>query len=184
MIPSLSVLHTVPSQRRNEVLDELDTLFVAQQRPAGRIQIRPPVGRAALERLRRRGVGVAGVHLALERLELVKREVTGTAQRRGRCRARAGGVEYGWREGDRALFGKVRDEDVGRRVQVALVVAADERSIAGEGHVALQDTGTHARARLVALLGVLGELQRPATAVADEIGRASCRERVEIWVVA
>ena len=62
-------------------LDELDALFVAQQRPAGRIQIRPPVRRAALERLRRRGVGVGGIHLALEGLELIKREVAGTAQR-------------------------------------------------------------------------------------------------------
>ena len=72
----------------------------------------------------------------------------------------------GRREGHRALAGKVRDEDVGGRVQVALVVAADELSIVGEGHVALQDTGAHTRARLVAL-GVLGELQRPATTVAD-----------------
>ena len=67
-------------------------------------------------------------------------------------------------------MGQVRDEDVGGRVQVALVVAADEFPVAGEGHVALEDASTHARPRLVALLGVLGELQRPATAVADGEG--------------
>jgi hypothetical protein len=37
----------------------------------------------------------------------------------------------------------------------------------GEGHVALEDAGPHARTRLMALLSVLGELQRPAPAVAD-----------------
>ena len=56
-------------------------------------------------------------------------------------------------------------------MQIALVVAADQFPILGEGHVALEDTSAHARARLVALLGVFGELQRPATAVADgEVG--------------
>ena len=68
-------------------------------------------------------------------------------------------------------MGKVRDKDVGRRMQVALVVTADEFPIAGEGHVAFEDAGAHARARLVAFLGVFGELQRRATAVADrEVG--------------
>ena len=75
------------------------------------------------------------------------------------------GVEDGAARRAREHFcGQVRDEDVGGRVQVALVVAADELPIAGEGHVALEDTGAHARTRLVALLGVLGELQRPAAA--------------------
>ena len=63
--------------------------------------------------------------------------------------------------------GEVGDEDVGGRVQVALVVTADELPVLGERHVALQDARAHARARLVALLGVLGELQRAAAAVAD-----------------
>src|SRR5262245_19650145 len=52
-------------------------------------------------------------------------------------------------------------------MQVALVVAADEILILGEGHVAFQDTGTHARASLMALLGGRGELQRPTPAVAE-----------------
>jgi len=49
-------------------------------------------------------------------------------------------------------------------------MAADEFPIAGEGHVALEDAGAHARARFVALLGMFRELQRAATAVADGEG--------------
>ena len=62
-------------------------------------------------------------------------------------------------------------EDVGRGVQVALVVAADQFPILGEGHVTLEDASAHACACFVAFLGVLGNLQRAATAVADgEVG--------------
>jgi len=55
-------------------------------------------------------------------------------------------------------------------VQVALVVAADEFPILGEGHVTLEDAGAHTRACLMALLGMLGELQRPAPAVTNGEG--------------
>ena len=51
--------------------------------------------------------------------------------------------------------------------EVALVVAAHEWPSPRERHVALLDARAHARAGDVALLGVLGELQRAAAAVTD-----------------
>ena len=73
----------------------------------------------------------------------------------------------GGREALRALRGKRRDEDVGGGVEIALVVTADELAVLRERHVALLDARAHARAGDVALLRVLGELQRAAAAVAD-----------------
>ena len=44
--------------------------------------------------------------------------------------------------------------------------------VAGEGHVALEDAGTHASGRLVGLLRVLGELQGSAAVTDREIARS------------
>ena len=67
---------------------------------------------------------------------------------------------------------------LGTEVQITLIVAANKFSIFGERHITLLDTGAHAGAGLVTLFGVLGELERAASAVADgEIGL------VEEWVV-
>jgi hypothetical protein len=61
--------------------------------------------------------------------------------------------------------------DVGGRVQVVLRMAADERVVLGEGHVALDDAGAHPGRGDVRLGGVLGELQG-GTAMADgEVAR-------------
>src|SRR5262249_34033890 len=121
-----------------------------------------------LELLRRGGVRIEAVHLADQRPELREGEVGRAAQRRCRPRARARhGIELRRCERSRALLGEVGEQDVGGRVQVALVVAADELSVARERDVALEDAGTHASARLVALLRVLGKLQRSAATMAD-----------------
>src|SRR6267143_1840231 len=52
-------------------------------------------------------------------------------------------------------------------MQIALVVAAHQLPVLGESHVAFLDAGAHARARFMAFLGVLRELQSTAAAVAD-----------------
>ena len=49
-------------------------------------------------------------------------------------------------------------------------VAAHQLAVLGEGHVALHDARAHARAGLVGLLGVLGELQRGAAMADGEVG--------------
>jgi len=67
----------------------------------------------------------------------------------------------------RALRGQLRHgQDVGRRVQVALRVAAHQLPVLREGDVALDDAGALARGRHVRLAGVLRELQ-PGSAVSD-----------------
>src|SRR5262249_28087770 len=129
---------------------------------------RAPIGRAALEFLGRPGAGIRRVHLALQRLELLEREVARAAERRGRPQERAArGIELRRSELCRALLGEIRHEDVGGRVQVALIVTTHEVLVLRERHVALEDACAHPRAGLVALLGVLGKLERAAAPVAD-----------------
>src|SRR5262249_35199924 len=112
---------------------------------------------------------VTPIHLAAEGLEFSEREVAGAALDGRTVQQMSGlGVNLGW---DGALGGQGGVHDVGRGVQIVLRVTANEFQVFGEGHIALEDASADACACLVALLGVLRELQRPATAVTDrEVG--------------
>jgi len=57
-------------------------------------------------------------------------------------------------------------------VQVVLRVAADQFLVLGEGYVAFDDAGAHARGGFVGFLRVLGELHRRAAVADREIARA------------
>ena len=58
------------------------------------------------------------------------------------------------------FLGQRRHENIRRRVQIVLRVAAHQLQVLGEGHVALDDAGAHARGGFVGLARVFGELQR------------------------
>ena len=73
-------------------LDKLDAVFVAQQRPASRIQIRPPVRRAALKRLHRFSIGSKASILPLR--DLNSSSVRSLVQRAEASLMRAGGIEF------------------------------------------------------------------------------------------
>ena len=157
-----------------QLLEQLDALAVRQQRAARRagVEVGAEIRRAAQElreRLRRR---VERVHLAAQRLELGQRDVARAALGARRRDDVAVRVEHGRRERLDALGGQRRHQDVRRRVQIVLRVPADELLVLGEGHVALDDAGAHARGGVVRLLGVLGELQRGAAVADREVGAA------------
>ena len=65
-----------------------------------------------------------------------------------------------------AFMRQRRRQYVGRRVQVALRVTANQLLVFGESHVAFNDARAHARCGFVRFFGVLWELQRRA-AMAD-----------------
>ena len=112
------------------------------------------------------GAGVGGIHLAAQRLELGQGDIAGAARGGGRLDEIAAGIELGRCERHRALRGQRCLEDIGRGVQVALRVPAHEFLVLGEGHVAFQNAGAHARAGFVGFLRVFRKLQGRA-AVAD-----------------
>jgi hypothetical protein len=60
-------------------------------------------------------------------------------------------------------------EDIGGGMQITLCVAADELTVTGEGHVALEDTGAHTTGCLIGFFGMLGELQCRPTVSDREI---------------
>src|SRR2546422_5560854 len=60
-------------------------------------------------------------------------------------------------------------------MQIALVVAANQFAVLGKGHITFLDAGAHARARFMAFLGVLRELQSAAAPVTDRKGRLAER---------
>lgn len=60
-------------------------------------------------------------------------------------------------------------DDVGRGVKLALAVAANPFTVAGETHVAFDDALTHARSGAVGCVRMLGRLQRGAAAADLEI---------------
>ena len=77
---------------------------------------------------------------------------------------------------DRALARQCSGKNVGRRMQITLVVSADQLSIFRKGDVTLENAGAHARARFMAFLGVLGKLQGSAPTVANR--KVSLFERI------
>ena len=83
-----------------------------------------------------------------------------SAQRRGRLRPLAGGVELGSTEWHRTAGRERRHQDIGGRVKIALIVTTHQLTIVREGHVTFLDAGAHARTHFVVLFGVLRELQR------------------------
>lgn len=105
------------------------------------------------------GAGIGCIHLAAQGFELGQGDIAGAARRGGRLDEVAVGVELGRRKRHRALRGQRRGEDVGRGMQIALRMPAHELLVAGEGHVALQDAGAHARAGFIGFFCVFGELQ-------------------------
>ena len=138
---------------------------MAEQGAAGGVEVGPEVGGAADVALERGRAAVGGVHLAFQGLELGQGQVAGAALDVRAVEQLAGRrVDLGR---DLALGRQLRaQDDVGGGVQVALGVAADQLGVLGEGDVALQDAGAHARGGDVGLRRVLREEQRRA-AVAD-----------------
>ena len=131
---------------------------------AVRIEVGAPA-RVALHVGLDRGCGLVGaVHLGGQAAELVQRQLGGAALGLGV------GALGRRREGGDAFRGERRGQDVRRRVQVVLRVAADERLVLGEGHVAFEHARPHRRRGEVRFHGVLGEHHRRA-AVADREGR-------------
>ena len=147
----------------SQALKELNALLMGQESAAGGIQVRAPVRGAAQELLDNGRVGSAGIHFAAQRLEFGQCQVTGAAFD-VRAVQQLVTVKL-WR--DATLVSQIGPlDDVGRGVQIALIVAADQLSVAGEGHVAFEDASSHARGGRVRLLRVLGKLQARAP-VAD-----------------
>ena len=72
----------------------------------------------------------------------------------------------------RALLGKRRHQNVGRRVEVILGMAAHELAVLRERDVAFNDPRTLAHCALIRLLGMFGELQRRTTMPDREVSPA------------
>ena len=132
---------------------------VGHQRAGGGVEIGAPARSRMRVGFPGRGLRVAGVHLAVQALELGQGQVAGAAAGRGLAPGgRVGGLEV-----LAALGRQVRaGQDVGGGVQVALRVPADELPVPREGDVALDHAGAHAGGRQHALPRVLGKLQRRA----------------------
>lgn len=149
-----------------QLLDQGNVLRVLHDCAAGGVQVGAPAGGAAEVVVGVGGAGIESVHLGAQRLELGERDVAGATLGRG-------GLAVGRRlKGLRVLGVERRHRhNVGRGVEVALAVTAHERKILGEGNVAFERAGAHASSRQVRLPLVLGELERGASAMADEPGR-------------
>ena len=115
------------------------------------------------------GARIGCIHFAAQALEFGQGQVAGAARGGGRLDEIAAGIELGRRKRNGTLRGQRRSEDVGRGVQVALRMPAHQLLVAGEGYVAFQDAGAHARTGFIGLLRVFGELQRRATMTNREI---------------
>ena len=148
-------------------VQQLNALLMRKQRATRAVQIGAPLRRAALILLGRFGRGHGSVHLAFERLEFGDRQIARAAQGGSRFDELARGIELSGGEGFRALCGERSRENVGRGVEVTLIVTANELAVFGEGNVALLDARAHSGAGFVTFLGVLRELERAAAAVAD-----------------
>ena len=132
-----------------------------------RVEVGPPGRRRVHVCLDGRRRGIGRVHLAVQRPEFGEGDVAGAAHRLGLL---VGG-RVGRRERRRAFRRKLGPgEDVGRGVKIALRMAADELAVLGEGHVAFDDAGAHARRRDVGFARMLGELQRGAAMADREVG--------------
>jgi hypothetical protein len=131
---------------------------VGEHGAASRVQVRAEVGRTIEVFCHRGRLGIRGVHLTAQGLELVDRDVARTARGRGR---RAGYRICG-HEWFATLGRQRRSQDIRGGVQIALRMPADQLPILRESHVAFEDAGAHARSRFIGFFGVLGELQRCA----------------------
>ncbi len=139
------------------------------------IQVGAPVGGTTQKFLRGSGIGIEGVHLALEGFEFIHSQVTGAAQSRGCLDELSAGIELSRGKRLRTLIRQRRYQDIGGGMQIALVVAANQLAVPGESHIAFLDAGAHARARFMAFPGVLRELQRAPAPVTDRKGRLAER---------
>ena len=139
------------------------------QRAGIGVKIRAPARRAVLVFLRRLRIRIEAVHLGGQPPELGERDVAGAAF----CRCLLAGGGIGRAERLRAFGGKLRHrQDVGRGVQVALRMAADQFAVFGKGDVAFDDAGTHASGGYIRLFGMFGEFQRGAAMADGKVGLA------------
>jgi hypothetical protein len=150
-------------------LVQLDALAHRHQRAAPGVDFGAPRRDASLEFLGRARGRVERVHLAAQALELLDGELRRAAFGARRRHHVAAGVEGSRGERLDARGGERRQQDIGCRCQVVLGMAAHERAIAGEGHIAFNDARAHPRSGLVRLLGVLGKLQRGAAVAYGEV---------------
>lgn len=149
-----------------EGADEGNVLLEGHDLGACGVEIGAPGGRAVEVVGGVGGGGVGAVHLGAQRLVLVERDVAGAA-------LSLGGLAVGGRlEGRLALGVELGDVDnVGRGVQIALAVTADELTVLGKGHIALLDARAHAGAGHDGLARLLGDLECAAAAVTNGPGR-------------
>ena len=139
------------------------------QRAGIGVEIGAPARRAVLVFLRRLRIRIEAVHLRGQRAEFGERDVAGAAF----CRRLLAGRGIGRAERLRAFGGKLRHrQNVGRGVQVALRVAADQFAVLCKGHVAFDDAGAHAGGRDIRLFRMLGKLQRCAAVADGKVGLA------------
>lgn len=139
-----------------------DVLLVRHDGAAGSIKIGAVVRCSVQVLLRSGGGSVGAVHLAAKRLELSKSDVARAALCRGRLAVGCGLERRG------ALGIQLRDgHNVGRGVQVALVVTAHELLVKCEGDVALVDADSHPGAGQHRLPSLFGDHHRAAAAMAN-----------------
>jgi Flp pilus assembly pilin Flp len=131
---------------------------VSQQGCPSVVPLRTPGSTTAQELLRCLGRGKGVVHLGFKGQELGKGEVTGAAKSRGGLGSGASSIEFSRLEGLGALGIQGGVDDVGGGVKIALIVAAHQLSIHGEGHIALGKVDTHTESSLVTFGTVLREL--------------------------
>jgi hypothetical protein len=121
------------SELRAQALEQRDALLVAQQGAARCIEVGAKRGRAVQVLGDGSGAGVEGVHFAARGLEFCQGDVASATL--GLSRRSRGGIRRA--EWSGALGSELRHgQDVGRGMEVALGVAADQLPILGEGDIA------------------------------------------------
>lgn len=157
--------------RRLELGRHVDTKRI-EERNALAMRHQGPATRRATPRqviLHGRGRRIDRTHAAAQGLELLGRQRRRTTARMGR-----GSIVARRRKWNITRFRDGRVQDIGRLVQVAHVVPANQLSVARGHHVAFDDASAHARRGDVSLPGVFGVAQR----------RASMRDRIptgRVW---